>query len=85
MQSSLRDFKRSHIELNSHVKSVSAMCLMNFSKNFCTNDQQNVESYLVSVCRGGSIKLWDINSSSRMHLSDTVNFYYDYNKYNLLF
>lgn len=82
MQSSLRDFKRSHLELNSHVKPVSAMCLMKFSQIFCTNNQQNVDSYLVSVCRGGSIKLWDISSSSRMHLSDTVNFNF-YNMYNL--
>lgn len=76
MQSSLRDFKRSHLELNAHLKSVSAMCLMQTTSHFDTNNWQQKNNYLVSVCRAGSIKLWNISSSSRMHLSDTVSFFY---------
>lgn len=71
MQSSVRDFKRSHLEVNAHVRPVSAMCLMHLPSY-----NADGETYLVTVCRAGTLKLWDINSSSRMHLADSVYYYF---------
>uniref|UniRef100_A0A915E4U7 Uncharacterized protein n=1 Tax=Ditylenchus dipsaci TaxID=166011 RepID=A0A915E4U7_9BILA len=69
MHFSLRDFKRNHIEHDAHNKPVSAMCLL---KSHSDNGNQEQKVYLTTVCREGTMKFWDITSSNRMRLADTI-------------
>ncbi|KAI1713255.1 kinesin-like protein KIF21A [Ditylenchus destructor] len=69
MHFSLRDFKRDHIENDAHNKPVSGMCLM---RPVPKHVSEEPSVYLTTVSRDGSLKLWDITSTNRMRLEDSI-------------
>ncbi|KAI1708494.1 kinesin-like protein KIF21A [Ditylenchus destructor] len=67
MHFSLRDFKRDHIENDAHNKPVAGMCLIR-----PLSDHPHQSVYLTTASREGSLKFWDITSSNRMRLADSI-------------
>lgn len=70
MRYSLIDFKRDYIEVNAHNKSVSALTVLH--SPVLTQRENRPDVLLTSACRSGVVKFWDITSSMRMRLVDTV-------------
>uniref|UniRef100_A0A0N5AWF0 Kinesin motor domain-containing protein n=1 Tax=Syphacia muris TaxID=451379 RepID=A0A0N5AWF0_9BILA len=62
MRFSLKDFKRDHLELKAHSKWILDMCLL----------QADVP-ILASVCKGGTVKLWDITTNRKIRLIEEVS------------
>ncbi|CAJ0936492.1 unnamed protein product, partial [Mesorhabditis belari] len=62
MKINLVDNKRDHLELKAHNSYVQGLCLAPLGS----------ETLLASCCKEGTIKLWDVTSTRRMRLVETI-------------
>jgi len=77
MQFSLSDFKRNHVVTSAHTRGVRAMCVLT-SYNSQSHSRPKLDDlsagdYLVTASRDGQMRFWDIHSSSKMRMADTVS------------
>uniref|UniRef100_A0A1I8EJC8 WD_REPEATS_REGION domain-containing protein n=1 Tax=Wuchereria bancrofti TaxID=6293 RepID=A0A1I8EJC8_WUCBA len=62
MRFSLQDMKRDHIELQAHNKWIQSMCILDASRPL-----------LVTACKEGRVKVWDITSTRKLRLVDQIS------------
>lgn len=62
MRFSLQDMKRDHIELQAHNKWIQSMCIINAYRPL-----------LVTACKEGRVKVWDITSTRKLRLVDQIS------------
>lgn len=65
MRFSLQDMKRDHIELQAHNKWIQSMCILD-----------TYRPLLITACKEGRVKVWDITSTRKLRLVDQVFFFY---------
>ncbi|VDK75189.1 unnamed protein product [Litomosoides sigmodontis] len=61
MRFSLQDMKRDHIELQAHNKWIQSMCILD-----------TYRPLLVTACKEGRVKVWDITSTRKLRLVDQI-------------
>lgn len=64
MRFSLKDLKRDHVELHAHEKWIPTMCILDVDRPL-----------LVTGCREGRLKIWDVTSTRKLRLLDEVLFF----------
>ncbi|KAL3982083.1 WD domain G-beta repeat family protein [Acanthocheilonema viteae] len=62
MRFSLQDMKRDHIELQAHNKWIQSMCILD-----------TYRPLLVTACKEGRVKVWDITSTRKLRLVDQIS------------
>uniref|UniRef100_A0A0R3Q4W7 WD_REPEATS_REGION domain-containing protein n=1 Tax=Brugia timori TaxID=42155 RepID=A0A0R3Q4W7_9BILA len=62
MRFSLQDMKRDHIELQAHNKWIQSMCIIDAYRPL-----------LVTACKEGRVKVWDITSTRKLRLVDQIS------------
>ncbi|MCP9266058.1 Kinesin-like protein [Dirofilaria immitis] len=62
MRFSLQDMKRDHIELQAHNKWIQSMCILD-----------SYRPLLVTACKEGRVKVWDITSTRKLRLVDQIS------------
>uniref|UniRef100_A0A1I7VVW0 WD_REPEATS_REGION domain-containing protein n=1 Tax=Loa loa TaxID=7209 RepID=A0A1I7VVW0_LOALO len=62
MRFSLQDMKRDHIELQAHNKWIQSMCILD-----------TYRPLLVTACKEGRVKVWDIASTRKLRLVDQIS------------